>query len=339
MKNFKDKEIKSELLNIKAIIEKYNSNDLKPLVSKQIGKRLKFINQDITLIIPVYNDQDYIRRSVEYYKDFPIKIVYCDSSKKKYDGFFYKNMEYVYLKEYTFPKKILYVLNKVKTRYVTMCALDDFILKKSLCLNIKFLRANKKYKMILGNYLGFYESNKISFFKIYNHESFDYNFLPKLNAEKFFSNYFMDLWGIYERKTLIKAYKIIENCKLKNHNFYEIVIGAVFCVEGGIKKDRMIIGVRQVSKKSWGRKHEPLTNIDKSNSIKGDFKKMESNIDSISFKGYSKFVMKNYLKYSNKLSKKRILIGIIDSIFLIIRNIFRKISSRLNKENLISKKN
>jgi glycosyltransferase domain-containing protein len=258
---------------------------------------------NFVLIIPVYNDQQFIKNSINYYKDSKIKIIYCDSSKEKYLGSFPNNMRYIYLKNYQFPQKIRHVLNKIKTNYVALCPVDDFMVTPSLKKGINFIKNHKDYKMVLGNFLGFKTTNNITFYDEYYYNSFDYNSSVKENAKNLFSKYFMTIWGIYDKETLLKAYEIIQKSEPRNHNFYEFIIGAIFCASGGVKKMEDLLILRRNSIDSWGSMHTSLIDINKSEKIKTDFKRIRLHLDAATYAGYSQMALNTYINGVNKKYK------------------------------------
>ena len=67
----------------------------------------KNINDFVTIIIPTHNRLKLLKRNLIYLKSFKIKIIVVDSghNSKKYLISF-KNIEYIYLKNYSFTQKI-----------------------------------------------------------------------------------------------------------------------------------------------------------------------------------------------------------------------------------------
>lgn len=110
-----------------------------------------------TIIIPAHNRPRHLKRLLEYYLSYDIRIIVADSSRT----------EFCYLKEYEqkivyrhYPnvclaEKISFILALIETPYVLMCADDDFILPESICLIIEFLKSHLDYNSGQGIYADF----------------------------------------------------------------------------------------------------------------------------------------------------------------------------------------
>lgn len=107
-----------------------------------------------TIIIPEHNRPHHLKRLLEYYLDYGIKIIVADSSIQ----------EFCYLKEYEqrivyryYPRiclaeKIFHILPLITTPYVLMCADDDFILPVTVGLITDFLDRHSDYNSGQGIY-------------------------------------------------------------------------------------------------------------------------------------------------------------------------------------------
>jgi len=101
--------------------------------------------KDLTLVIPTHNRPKRLRRILEYYSEIEIRIMICDSSKdkfpKKYLG---KNVKHFHYKNWPYSKKLSNCIKKVKTKYLLICADDDFIIPSAIKKCIDFLVKNLK---------------------------------------------------------------------------------------------------------------------------------------------------------------------------------------------------
>lgn len=118
----------------------------------------KNINDFVTIIIPTHNRLKLLKRNLIYLESFKIKIIVVDSghNSKKYLISF-KNIEYIYLKNYSFTKKIAVALDRVKTKYCTICPDDDFLFLSSIDSAVSFLEDNPHYSLAHGRYICFYK--------------------------------------------------------------------------------------------------------------------------------------------------------------------------------------
>lgn len=251
--------------------------------------------RNFTLIIPTHNRHQYLKRSMEYFKDLDAEVIYCDSSIDKYQGELYGNIKYLHLPNKKFAEKILIALTEIHTSFAAMCADDDFLVIESLYKGLDFLSQNKKHKTTVGRYVGFNEDFDGNFFPIYQKLPEDIDLGSDKNAVVFFKNYYQLLWSMYDKKILEKAFQIINEAKFYNDNYIEMVIGACACYEGGIKFLNEIWGVREISaQEHWGTRHTPITNM-KIAEMNGDYQKFKELVDSKTFVGCADKVINSYL--------------------------------------------
>ena len=195
------------------------------------------------------------------------------------------------------------VLNEISTDFIAMCADDDFILIDSLYKGYNFLSHDNNYKTVVGKYLGFNEDFNGNFFPIYKKIPDDINLSNEKNGESFFKNYYQLLWSMYDKKILVKSFKIIKEAQFYNDKFIELVIGACACFEGGIKFLNELWGIREISTDNhWGSRHLPI-NSKKIAEVNGDFEKFKELVDFNTFIGYSDIVINSYLYGQSKNNK------------------------------------
>ncbi|MDD2509030.1 MAG: TIGR00180 family glycosyltransferase [Aliarcobacter skirrowii] len=268
-----------------------------------------------TLIIPSHNRHEYLERIFEYYKDANFDVVCCDSSEKKYDKKIPENIKYSHLPSLNFKQKMFKTISEVNTEYIVCCADDDFVLKNSIQKGIEFLNLNSYYNSIVGKYVGFFKPFNSSFYSTYNSTNFYIPTAnnPTLNVQEFMSNYYMILWGLYRKESILKAYEIILNSDFRNDNFIEFIIGSFLSYSGNIKHLDLIWGVREIEFiNSWGRKHKSLC-IEESNILQNDINSIEKNFDlSTEEKVFCKAI-DSYMKFCKRQTKnfKTIILDIL----------------------------
>lgn len=250
---------------------------------------------NFTLIVPTHNRHNYLKRSIEYFKNLNAIVIYCDSSVDKYEGSLHDNTKYFHLPGKCFAEKISFVLEIINTDFVAMCADDDFIIIESLHKGFEFLSKNINYKTVVGDYIGFNENFDGKFYPIYKKLPNDINLGYKKNAEVFFDNYFQLLWSMFDKKILVKSFKVIKEAKFHNDNFIELVIGAFACFEGGIKFLNDLWGIREIgTNQHWGSRHLPIISKKIANE-NGDFIKFRNLVDQNTSIGYSDSIINNYI--------------------------------------------
>lgn len=252
-----------------------------------------------TIVIPTHNRHDCLERSIKYFSESSIKIIYCDSTETKYKGKIPKNITYYNNPKLKFSEKILFCLNKVKTPLVALSADDDFLEIESLIKGSEFLNNNLDYVSFTGEFLFFlkpfdnlfYKNKKKSFESIVSKYPFE-------RASIFFDNYFQILWGLYRLDILKKSFEVINAEKPENDNFIELILGSILCFHGKIHYSNDIWGFREVNlKNTWGLRHKPINfiNFIFDSKLKSQVKLFENYIDKYSSKGFGRTIIKSYL--------------------------------------------
>jgi len=116
----------------------------------------KFSN--ISIVIPTYNRSQYLNRSLDYWKNFDINLYVVDSSEI-YSKPESNSVTYFHTPHLNFAEKIFYILEKITTPYVALCADDDFISKSGLLSSIDYLETHKDFSSAQGRMIGFYLNN------------------------------------------------------------------------------------------------------------------------------------------------------------------------------------
>jgi glycosyltransferase domain-containing protein len=268
--------------------------------------------KSLTLIIPTHNRQNYLIRSYSYYSSLNIKVIYCDSSISPYNLITSDNISYIHLPNYTFSQKILYVLEKLDTDYVALCADDDFILSDTLSLGYDLISNNKKITTIIGNIIQFHEKFDNTFFSNKLYESINFNYEPRKNVEYFLSDYRQILWGMYKKEILTISFRIINELQLKNDNFIELIISVISSYNGEIKFLNNIWSARELSlNEHWATRHQSLFYYKTNKLIQNDIKKFELIIDKNTKYGIGNIAVTSYLKSKNLKTFKFLIKGII----------------------------
>ena len=102
--------------------------------------------KDTTIIIPIFNRQQYIDYLIKYYEEF--NVLFVDSSTTPYD--YPAGVNYI-----TCPNMLLYeslnnALSQINTKYICWNNDDDIATREFLIAGEKFLINNPEYSNILG---------------------------------------------------------------------------------------------------------------------------------------------------------------------------------------------
>jgi glycosyltransferase domain-containing protein len=124
---------------------------------------------DITFVIPTHNRSGYLSRILEYYWGVPLKIIIVDSSTAAFDvSTIGPEVSYYHLKDMPMPKKIEYALSLVRTKFVVMCADDDFIIPAGIVRCINFLKEHPSFNSAQGSSITYKKRNKYTGFIEFN---------------------------------------------------------------------------------------------------------------------------------------------------------------------------
>ncbi|NGX56464.1 MAG: hypothetical protein K1060chlam5_00707 [Candidatus Anoxychlamydiales bacterium] len=176
----------------------------------------KVFEESVTLIIPSYKREKYLKRILKYYKDIKIKILIADSSPKPLENHKDYNCEYYHYPNMWIFEKLLKIVKKVKTPYLLFCADDDFIIISSVCKCFNFLEKNNQYSCADGNYINFNEKNLLK--NIYLDLSYnDYNekdIQKRLFKALTFNNnrtYVNNFYALHRSNYVVDAFEALDN--------------------------------------------------------------------------------------------------------------------------------
>jgi glycosyltransferase domain-containing protein len=249
---------------------------------------------NLTIIIPTHNRHSYLERIEKYYSFFPCQIYVIDSSVNSYSGFKSLNFQYVHQPKMSFVPKVLHALKMVETKYVILCADDDFLSSKGLKSAVSFLDNNIDYSKFVGNFIYFRKAFDGYFFKYARFREFD---VIVNDLRQYWENYENSLWCLYRKEVLLKAFSFLNAIKQSNDNFIEFVLSATAKGEGKVYVSKEVINFRELNPGAhWGNKTLPLSWHWFDSVTKADYKKTIEVLDSQYSKGFTSSFFKIYLR-------------------------------------------
>ncbi|OAI93138.1 TIGR00180 family glycosyltransferase [Pseudomonas putida] len=113
------------------------------------------LNNQFTLVMLTHKRPGFLRRALQYYKDFPGTLLVLDSSPEPAAGITerFPRVDYRHLPQFDyrgFQAKIKHGLGLVTTPYMALVADDDFILPDAIGESLDFLEAHPDYGMCQG---------------------------------------------------------------------------------------------------------------------------------------------------------------------------------------------
>lgn len=113
------------------------------------------LSERFTLVVITHNRPAFLRRTLQYYKSYPSKILVLDSSPQAnaWVAVDFPEVDYRHLPQFSYTglqDKVTYGVEQVTTPYMVFAADDDFLLHGALTQSVEFLEANPDYGMCHG---------------------------------------------------------------------------------------------------------------------------------------------------------------------------------------------
>jgi len=267
---------------------------------------------DFTIIIPTHNRHHYLKRSIEYFSRFKVKVVYCDSTETPYSDSIFANISYLHLPNFTFSRKILYAIENIDCGVIALCADDDFLIIDSLIQGFAEMQKNEDIAAVFGNNIEFFDEFDGSFYADYKFSSRLISGSIEEKIKALFSDYRQVLWGMYRTPVLVDSFEIINHSNFTNDNFFEMVLGCVIINHGNILFIENIWSARELSSAShWANRHKDLRHYYIDRPIQKDYKCFVQVLDEYMPQGIGALAFKMYLYQDKSLMFKILIKGII----------------------------
>ncbi len=112
----------------------------------------------LTIVIPTYERHDRLARALAYWRESPFDVVVADGSRQPWAGGVPANVRYTHDNVSSTFSRWGRAVRSVRTKYVAMCADDDFHGVTALHRCVAFLEANPDHASVQGRYLYFDQS-------------------------------------------------------------------------------------------------------------------------------------------------------------------------------------
>ena len=234
--------------------------------------------EDLIIIIPTYNRQNYLKRVIKYYSSFPCKVFICDSSKEKAVVESYENIIYRWVPQSTFYQKILDIINETSVDFYALSPDDDYIKQETLIECYKTLKSDNKYSIGTGGQIffneglknGFYKQDYANKLKGINDISFD----SQTSYVKYFWAHYQNIhWSVFKRNVIEKTFQALNQCNYNNGRFVELTLSIEGLREGKVYVSPNGLNYREIMDgEHWGTIAPPLTryNILHNKDLKND---------------------------------------------------------------------
>lgn len=183
----------------------------------------------LTLICPTYQRHHYLERSCRFWRDrSEVCVLYADGSNVPMESVSVdaKNIRYLH-QSISIQKRLLNLLELVRTPYVCMMSDDEFYIPSSLSSCIDFLDSNSDYVACMGRALGFSRRDStVSFTRQYpklQHRNLVSD-LPFCRLTDHFSEYVpAHCYAVTRVDVFREAMSKALNCKLDLYAIYELI--------------------------------------------------------------------------------------------------------------------
>ncbi len=258
---------------------------------------------EISIIILVHNNQEYIDTILTYYSGTKINLIIADSSDNKLEHN-YKNIQYKHFYNYTLSKKLFYALKIVKSQYVCLVGVDDFICIHAIINGILFLNKNSDYSSIIGRDLFYYlQSKEINFRPVYHsaHNSvISDNVIERIDF--YFNNFRTFYSGIHRTQNLLEVFSLAQN-KQSNLFLCEYLVCIFPLMQGKFKITNDLHTVRELNYTSNGFVSKNIDYVKENQfeeyenfiEIHNELFHIYNKNSTIDFKMYLKEVLDNYI--------------------------------------------
>ncbi|MDN3657161.1 TIGR00180 family glycosyltransferase [Ferruginibacter paludis] len=217
------------------------------------------MNTDISIIIPTHNRHGYLTRILEYYSLTDISLFVADSTAKPYDinlaSGKLDRVHYFHLPQKSLTGKIAFILEKVRSPYVVMCADDDFIIPEALLKCISFLKDNEAFSSAMGNTICYKKvpgaCEKIDFLAMYT-DRLSYRSQeedPFKRLQQFFHSYRTIFCAVHRTDILKQAFRDAEQW-IRNLFLNEYITAIYPLVKGHIIELPFLYQVREYTEYS-----------------------------------------------------------------------------------------
>ena len=201
----------------------------------------KFIQDNLTVIITIRNRRNTLPRIINYYADFPAKVIFLDSTKSgpyEHQSQISSNI-YSYVPDKNYIKKIYECTLKIKTKYSVVICDDDFLSSSCLYEFIKYLDNNSNCIAVRGQEIALFDN-------FLSYESIDYLLDLKANSYQnkplerinkiLLSNYGMSPHSIMRNSDQIRIQEFhLKYSQFNSINFYDATLSLLLALNGNLK--------------------------------------------------------------------------------------------------------
>jgi glycosyltransferase domain-containing protein len=190
----------------------------------------------VSIIIPSYYLHNYLKRTLDYYKNMSVKIIVVDSTDiifKEKDEY---AIEYYHLPNMTYSKKLYFAAQKVKTDYIILCSHDDFVLLDAIEENVDFLENNKDYSTSQGATLFYnmkYNCFNVLSYIDYSNSVYIIGNKSNIRIEQQFNTTFThQVYSLSRKEIFEDVFKYCSQYDIKDIAISELIQAGIYSISG-----------------------------------------------------------------------------------------------------------
>jgi len=213
------------------------------------------MNNLVTLVLILHNRHRNIDRLLKFYETVNFQIIIADSSRKPYRTPILKsNVRHLYTPSLSFTEKLEKVLFEIDTKYVVLCADDDFIIPQSIIECIEFLEYNSDFAAAQGKCISYRLDHRFPDYIDYRlmYPDTNYDILdddPLSRLKTFFSKYRSLLYAVH-RTDILKICFEGAGSKIRNLYLNEYLTACIPVALGKVRELNFLFQVREFSETS-----------------------------------------------------------------------------------------
>ena len=194
---------------------------------------------DLTLIVTARERRSTLPRVVEYYKNFPCRIMLLDGSSERWDKIdTYKHIEYFHLPRMPWMQKMVYGLERVKTPYTLKLCDDDIVFLHAIPIMLDFLKNNPDYQTVMGQEISLLDRH-------FEYETYEYLLEvnqqdhfddPTERMEFYWTHFNCKIHSMTKTKTQLEVYQfMLDNPDIYAVRFFDKVWTLIVASRGKFK--------------------------------------------------------------------------------------------------------
>ncbi len=202
--------------------------------------------EKITILVTVRERCKHLRRALDYYSHFPLKIIVMDSSTTPCKiREFEKGVQRIHFPETFFADALISSFKHVKTPYCIIASDDDFFIPSVLADAVIYLEENSAYQCVHGHVGRFVNGKKLELSSAYAHiaNGSITDDSPVQRILSYLRNYVTNFHAVHRTNRLVQTF--IETIDLKNYSTQEVVTGLILASHGKIKILPELFSVRE----------------------------------------------------------------------------------------------